>query len=263
MSKLRILVYVDPSPRGEWALSMAAQLPLDVVESVQLLATTEDVSANPGLMSHASTRCAAFASNLSESVLAGPAERAVTEEVRQRKYDLVIVPPAGRNAIQRMLKGSRVATLVRRLPASVLVARRPPSQIRTILAAISGGAASDAVVQQSSTLARALGAKLTFLHVSDEISVPGARPQGELEPLDRIQLSMQSRGAPGTLLVRDGIVVDEILREMDTGAHDLLMVGAPSTPESERWARENVVERIILHCPAPVYVVRNSVADQH
>ena len=54
-------------------------------------------------------------------------------------YGLVIVPPAGRNALTRMLKGSRVATVVRSVKASVLVARRPPQRVRTILAAISGG----------------------------------------------------------------------------------------------------------------------------
>ena len=44
-----VLVYLDPSPRGEWALAAAAQLPPRWRGTLRLLATAEDASADPSL----------------------------------------------------------------------------------------------------------------------------------------------------------------------------------------------------------------------
>jgi hypothetical protein len=42
-----VLVYLDPSPRAEWALAMAAQLPAPLTGAVRLLVTEEDAAADP------------------------------------------------------------------------------------------------------------------------------------------------------------------------------------------------------------------------
>ena len=39
-----VLVYVDPSPRGEWALALAVPLAAPPVRRVHLLATVEDAA---------------------------------------------------------------------------------------------------------------------------------------------------------------------------------------------------------------------------
>ena len=44
-----VLVYLDPSPRGEWALAAAAQLPPRWKGRLRLLATEEDAAADPSL----------------------------------------------------------------------------------------------------------------------------------------------------------------------------------------------------------------------
>lgn len=214
------------------------------------------MKSTPDLAARARARLGAGMDKITESVRPGPAERAVAEEAKSKYYDLVIVPPAGRNAIQRMLMGSRVATIVRNLPASVLIARRTPPVIRNILAAVSGGANSAPVVRKSSELARSLGATLTFIYIRSDVPVPGNADGNSDEGLDAVRELLKSHAENATLLIRDGFIVDEILREMDTGAHDLLIAGAPSSPKSESWARENVVERILLQCPAPILVAR-------
>ena len=87
-------------------------------------------------------------------------------------YGLVVVPPAGRNAWQRMIKGSRVATVVREVHCPVLVARRPPPQLDRILAAVSGGAATEEVVAAAAELARGLNGHVDYLHVTSEVALP-------------------------------------------------------------------------------------------
>ena len=51
-----VLVYVDPSPRGEWALAAAAQLPPRWRGTLRLLATAEDASTDPSLLERACAR---------------------------------------------------------------------------------------------------------------------------------------------------------------------------------------------------------------
>src|SRR5687768_9781135 len=159
---MECLVYVDPSPRGDWALSLAAALPGRERWSFHLLATEKDAAADPGLLDRARDRLTG-ARALRTGARPGPPRAAIVAEVDASPYRLVVLPPAGRNALQRMIRGSRVATVVRRVHAPVLVARHPPARIERILAAVSGGAATNAVVDWASDLGGGLGAHVDYL----------------------------------------------------------------------------------------------------
>lgn len=254
---MRCLVYVDPSSRGEWALTLGAQLAARM-ESVVLLATAEDVLKSPGLLGSAQGRFAA-AARIEERQAPGPAERAILGEVAAGAYDLVLVPPAGRNALQRMLKGSRVATVVRSVHASVLVARRPPERIQRILAAVSGGGASEAVVRAALDMEKALGARAGFFHVASEVALPFEphRKGGQESPQDfAAQARAVLRPHGRELLVREGLVVDEVIAELENGAHDLLVAGASAEPTAGGWAKDDVTERMLLGSPTSMLIVR-------
>lgn len=259
------LVYVDPSPRGEWALALAALLPSGFAPAMALLATEEDVRQDPALLPRARGRLAVPGREVRGSTRPGPAEQAIAREVAEQRHELVIVPPAGRSAIQRMLKGSRIATVVKSVQASVLIARRPPSLIDRVLVALSGGATSRAVVVRSLALCRAVSAKATFLHVASEVALPfkppardagaGAPPVAE-HPEEAVRAVLREFGEEPSLLVREGIVVDEVLGEVENGAYPLLVIGSPTGAEGPSWARDDLTERIILNCPASILVVR-------
>jgi nucleotide-binding universal stress UspA family protein len=251
------LVYVDPSPRGEWALATAAQLARPG-RSFTLLATAEDVARDPRLLEAARERVGA-ATTVRLAVAPGPAEQAVAAEARAGRYGLLVVPPAGRGAIQRMLKGSRVATVVRAVRAPVWIARRPPERFASILAAVSGGRASEAVCGAAAALARELAARVCFLHVASEVALPygtaGAAAEVEPLPEPRARAAVAGAGSPADLLVREGLVVEEVLDEFERGAHDLLVLGASDEADRGRWGREDLTERILLRCPASTLVV--------
>ena len=167
------LIYVDPSPRGEWALTLARLLLSALRPPVVLLATDEDVQRHPELLEQAQARL-----GRTEAVTLrhrrGPAERAIVAEAAESHHDLIVVPPAGRKAIARMMRGSRVATVVHNVQANVLVARRPPPSIRRVLAALSGGRLTQAVAEAAARLAGPLGAELLLLHVAPEVTLPFA-----------------------------------------------------------------------------------------
>jgi nucleotide-binding universal stress UspA family protein len=58
------------------------------------------------------------------------------------------------------------------------------------------------------------------------------------------------------LVEREGLVVDEVIAEVEHGAHDLLVVGASSESEPRGWGQEDTTERLLLTCPVSTLVVR-------
>jgi nucleotide-binding universal stress UspA family protein len=255
-----VLVYVDPLPRGEWALGVAAQLSSGWAESLQLLATAEDLAAEPSLLGRARGRLAPGAL-VSESVRPGPAEQAVVAEAKARRYGLVVVPPAGRGAVARMLKGSRVATVVRRVRAPVLVARRPPARIERVLGALSGRGSTGPVLEAALAWETHAGARAAFVHVRAEVAVPlgtgGGREAMEATPgqgeSEAVRAELRSRGREGGLREREGLVVEEVLDEYEAGAHHLLVIGARG--EAGGFGREDLTERLLLRCPGSTLIV--------
>ena len=253
---MNCLLYVDPSHRGEWALRLGRLL-APALDQVTLVVTEEDAARDPALLLRA-REALPGARVVEEKRLPGPAERAIPAEAAARLYDLVVVPPAGRNALQRMLKGSRVGTVVKSVRASVLVARRPPDRIAHILAAVSGGAATPAVVRVALTMEKALQARAAFVYVASEVALPYKPAHGNEAPAAEADEGAAARAgvanAGRDLLVREGLVVDEVLAEVEHGAYDLLIAGASSAEAG--WGREDVTERILLRCPTSMLIVR-------
>jgi nucleotide-binding universal stress UspA family protein len=253
-----VLVYLDPSPRGEWALAVAAGLPPRWKGTLRLVATEEDAAAHPGLVDGARARLGG-PGPVEALTRPGPAERALIEEAHGGRYGLIVVPPAGRGAVARMLKGSRVATVVHGARTSVLVARRPPARIERVLGALSGRETTDAVVEAALAWEQRPGARVAFVHVRPEVPVPlGAEAAPPDEPgaadLAAARRALAARGREADLQLRDGLVVEETLDAFEDGAFHLLVVGAHGEG-SPRFGREDVTERLLLGCPGSTLVV--------
>jgi nucleotide-binding universal stress UspA family protein len=247
---VRSLVYVDASPRGPWALAAARALGPALLGEVVLLASEEDVARDPGLLLRARAALGPMGDAAAEKRAPGAAEVSIVQEALSGGYGLLVVPPAGRGAIARMLKGSRVATVVRSVHAAVLVARRTPERLRRVLGAVSGGDTSGAVIDAARAVASVSGDHPDFVHVDDQVRLPGAaNDAASPEPGVRALLSGHGREP----LWREGLVVEEVLAEFEQGAYDLLVVGA--RPDPVEWGREDVTERLLLGCPGSVLVV--------
>jgi nucleotide-binding universal stress UspA family protein len=252
-----VLVYLDPSPRGEWALAVAAQLPPRWRGTLRLVATAEDAAADPSLLDRARARLGALP--VETLTRPGPAERAVIEEARERPCGLLVVPPAGRGAMARMLKGSRVATVVRRARAPVLVARRPPERIERVLGAVSGRDTTGDVLDASLAWEEGGAARAAFVHVRSEVPLPlggedappGAPGAADVEAA---RAALAARGRDAHLQLRDGLVVEETLDAFEAGAFHLLVVGAHAE-DALGFGREDLTERLLLGCPGSTLVV--------
>lgn len=265
-----ILLYVDPSVRGEWALAAAERLVPALKARVTLLATAEDVAHQPRLIEDTKARLERGGIEVRVSTRPGPAERAVLAETQSGHYAMSIVPPAGRRAIVRLFKGSRVATVVRSVKTSVLVARRPSARFDRILVAVAGGKHAAATTLGALEIARGLGARLTIIHVRAGVVLPEQLPlierrasrasaESPNEAFDhhaKVRELLEHSGVPNDIVVRDGLIVDELLAEIEEGGHDLLIIGAHRPEGAPTWMLDDVTERILLRCPIPILVLR-------
>ena len=253
---MQVLVYVDPGARGEWAIRLAGQLPGRDI-ALHLVATDEDVAADPALLERAK---AGLGNVVRAATRPGPAERAVVAEARAGSYDLLVVPPAGRGAVARMLKGSRVASVLRSVRMPVLVARRPPARVEKVLAALSGRDTTLAVLEAALAW-EAAGAHASFLHVRPEVALPLGGAHGATLAMSpdtqAVQAALAARGREADLALRDGPVVEELLDAFEAGAHHLLVVGARSE-QTAGFGREDTTERLLLGCPGSTLVVPRS-----
>jgi nucleotide-binding universal stress UspA family protein len=268
-SHAEILVYVDPSQRGEWAIGAALPLVPKLCSKVALLATAEDLKADPQILVRARARFEGRAT-VREIVEPGPAEKAVLTASERGRFTLLVVPPAGRKALARLIKGSRVATVVRQVRSTVLIARRPPQVFKRLVVAIGGGVHSVATAMGAAEVATALSAHLEALHVDSSVELPPDIPWVEKrEPsarfaqrnekdatLAEVAQVLASRGFPRPLRVRRGMIVEEVLAEVEEMADDLLILGAHRAAGADRWMLDDVTEQILLRCPISILVIR-------
>lgn len=259
---MKILVFVDPSHRGEWALCLAQDLAAALADSIILLTTNENLAADPKILDRAAERISAQAKNakIEKRVRPGLAREAIIEESQAARPAISIVPPAGRSGLARWLKGSRIKTVLQGSPSTVLVARKPVSDhIQSVLVTVSGGPMSETTALCALEIAQALHAQLTLLHVSSSVHIPfgDANPTPAPRNLTPIRDLLRKGGIDPRMRAREGMVVNEILHECETGGYDLLILGQHLVDmEAGGPFSENIAEVLAIECPIPVLVVR-------
>jgi nucleotide-binding universal stress UspA family protein len=181
-----------------------------------------------------------------ESGRTGSPEEVIAAEARERDYGLVVLAPAGRHGFIRLFYGSMVAHVVQRVSTSVLVVRGeravPPARV---LACVSGARHSLTTVSVAAQAAGLFGSELTLLTVLSQVGITmkGAQPWDRDaasfiecdDPLARhLKIAAEMAGRVGprpSIKVREGLVGEEILKEIRDGGHDLLVAGT-------HWAQD-------------------------
>lgn len=258
---MKILLYVDPSIRGSWAQMLAREFAAALKGTVLLLTNDEALEDHPDLLERASAAFAGLEGVKVETLVRhGRPRQVILEQARSWRPALIVLPPAGRRGIARMIKGSRVRAVVHEAPSTVLVARQPVSErLRSILVTVSGGPMSETTALAALEVAQAFGAQITLLHVSSSISlgVSEAERDPAIARIEEIRQLLQRGGVEPRMRSREGMVVNEIFNECRDGGYDLLILGQHLVNrEAGSDLSENLAEDLALHCPIPVLVVR-------
>jgi nucleotide-binding universal stress UspA family protein len=195
----------------------------------------------------------------------------ILSEIHQGDYDLVIVDAnLGAEPRHRHLS-ARARAIVRRSPISVLVFQPAVQKIKHVLICTGGLHLSDPVIETGAQLARAFNAEVSLLHVVGAIpsmytgldQIEETLPEllstdtpiaqhlrSSAEILDQYQV-------PSQLILRRGIVNNEIIREVSLGEYDLIVTGPPKSSHGFiRLFLGDVVEDVIEHTAIPFLIVK-------
>jgi len=281
---MRLLLCTDGSSYAEQAAQFGALIAHAAPGDVVLLGIAESRGAE--------ARVAAAQARLRETLAAalpgltlktrfGRAAEQILAESGEAHYDLIVIGSRGRRGLTRFLLGSTAATLAKHCRAPLLIVKGGRAGLRRVLVCTGGALAGEATARLGGQIAGATGAAVVVLHVMSQLALVPEANVYELQltaeqaiaagtreglHLDRALAIVREAGAgqEPSAKIRRGLVVDEILDEVETGDYDLVVIGAhyfpPETarPKARPWPLlfDDVSDQIVSHCRRPVLVVR-------
>lgn len=271
---MQILLYVDGSDNSQWALQVALVLVRHFDAEMTLLVPDAGVDADPAWLTAAREQLlAATTGALREASQPGSAEEAILAESAAHAYDLILLAPAGRRGLSRLLHGSRVAQVVRQSKTSVLVARAPLTEISHMLVSVGGTRQSLEMVEVAAQWAQALGASATLLHIVSQLPLffQGLTAEAGHHTSDDELLSIETESREvlreamdilqraavfNRLLLREGLVEDRVLETLETEGIELLVLGAHAASGVNRLLLDDLCARLVQKSTVTTLVVR-------
>lgn len=138
---------------------------------------------------------------------------------------------------------------------------------RSILVAVDGSRAAEKALEEAIDLARSEGARLTLIAVG---APPRWRPAGpyyspypnddELEHqaqqiVDRAE-ALVPDDVPVSSITRRGLAAEAILERVETGGHDLVVMGSRGLGPARSLLLGSVSRAVLAHSPVPVLIAR-------
>jgi nucleotide-binding universal stress UspA family protein len=265
---LNLLIYVDGSNASHQAIDYIAPIARESDVASTILTAQTDHTHAADLYSRAAGRLQATHVHHVNREETGDA--ALISESAAGAYDLAVFGPL-RERWSRWLRLGSPPSLSAQLPISSLLVRGSARDISRILICAGGDETVIEDARLAGRLARRTGATATILHVLSQVPmIFGVRT-----PEERVLEAFEATGAPevanmraavetlarrgveAAIKVRIGLVIDEIVNELQEGGYDLLVVGAHRSQSLvERLLLEDVTRDILGQSPVPVLVVK-------
>ncbi len=209
-----------------------------------------------------------------------PAEE-ILDELHETPYQLVVLGDREQQTrLSRLVLGSTVERVIEHAPCAVAVAKGRVSSIRRILLCESGVAEfplSELLIKQLPALVGAAD-MVRLLHVRSQVSAgPAAKVTDVVDeeigsgkadiPESGIIASelkrLQQERAPATVVVRHGLVVDEVVSETKDSNIDLVIIGAHRGEGWQRVLLGDLAREIFRRVHVPILIVRPAGSSDH
>jgi nucleotide-binding universal stress UspA family protein len=209
-------------------------------------------------------------------LLEGDPSDEILRRARAVPTDLIVMGTHGLRGVDRWLLGSVAARIVEKAGCAVLTVPQPPEGTRpsaalyeTILCPVDL-VGSEATLEAASSIARAAKARLSALHVLEDLPQYEAaagmahidwaefREGMEQEALDRLRRAAdQACGGPAPeCLVRSGKPYREILKLAQSSGASLIVMGIHGRKPLERLFFGSTTLHVVRQARCPVWTVR-------
>jgi nucleotide-binding universal stress UspA family protein len=274
---MKILVCSDGSERGRRALASAAIIAYATKAETTIFGISEIEQDEPGLLETFREDSRVFQEQDVKLEIVTKIGDPVAEIIRHTKetvYDLVIIGAERRGAQEFFLPSTKAYSIAEAIAPPVLVVPVLRPSIKRILICSGGGTYIENAVRFTSKLAKDLSAEVALLNVTPRpAAMHGTifRRQEDVEALLNSNSALarnlrtekeiiERAGVPAAVHIRHGIVINEILAEVEGSDYDLVVAG--SWPVRDAWrnyAIGNVTREIVNRTDRPVLVLRSDI----
>ena len=270
---MRILLCTNGSSHSAQALEMGVRVAQKAASDVDILVVAEnDREEEARRMAEAAAadlKAARVPATIHQRT--GRLAKEVVRQAKAAPYDLVIIGSRGRRGIVKLLLGSVALHITEHAPASVLVVKGRPRDLKRFLVCSSAGPVSEHTIRFAGRLAQALEASVTLLHVMSQLPLAEDAVLEDLEASaeeliqrgsrEGVHLSqmldlLATEGVAARAVSRNGLVRNEVIAEARDGQYDLLVTGGHVTPGLNARLVGDLSADILLAAKRPVLVVR-------
>jgi nucleotide-binding universal stress UspA family protein len=270
---MRILVATDGSPDSDLAVSLGeivAQMSGGTLAVLIVIKHELDRTQAESILVRSKT-ILSETTTVQTRIRIGQTAEEIVHEVAEQEHDLVIVGEQKHRWLTSRLLAPTTERLVSQMPSPILIARGEIRPLRRVLVCESGREPSllTRLIDQLSPLLRKVD-ELTALHVmsqmaaapgvqgwelranADELiekhTIEGNLLEADLARLAKLNVRLEAK-------VRHGLVVREILDEMQSGDYDLVVIGAHQGKGWERFLLDDLAHELISQADRPLLVV--------
>jgi nucleotide-binding universal stress UspA family protein len=204
-------------------------------------------------------------------IRAGEAIREILNETSAASYDLVVIGAQRKGNSGPYWRSQKTYEVIKAIAPPVLVAIGACHALKRFLVCTGGRTYIDEALKLTGTLAAALGASITLLHVMAEPPAMYADLMQMEEDLQRLlesksELGLNLRrqkellerlGVKTEVRIRHGIVVDQVFAETSSAKYDLLVTGSTQAGGMVRhYIMGDLTRRILNRANCPILVAR-------
>lgn len=270
---MRILIATSGSSQSDTAVHLAGLIH-QLIDGTLTLTTvikheSERIQAESILVRAKSLLAAAPA--VQTKIRIGQTAEEIVREAVEGAHDLIILGEQRHRGLASRLLPPTAVRIIAQMPCPVLIARGQTRPLRRVLVCESGREPSllNRLSNQLAPLLRRVD-ELTALHVMSQIAAAPGVPGWELRAgaseliekhtiegnmleqdlarLAELNVNLQAK-------VRHGLVVREILAEMQSGDYDLVVIGTHQTKGWQRFLLDDLAEELISQADRPLLVV--------
>jgi nucleotide-binding universal stress UspA family protein len=279
---MQILICSDGSPAARQAAAIIAALGLARHSKLTLLGVLESRERTEQALKQSLKETASLLGPQAAAeikIASGEPALEILAEAEAGKYDLVSVGAHGHRGWIRSRLGATTSRLAHELKVPLLIARRVPAELHRILICTAAEQPSMGTIKLGGQIASMARAPVTLLHVMSQVALFPESPADDLEATAAGAIEHGSRegvhlaqalatlrdsnpeGEQPQARLRHGLVVDEILLELENTEYGLLVIGTHYPTGSGRWMDvllDDITGQLILHAPCSVLIARQN-----
>lgn len=271
---MKILFCSDGSNQAENAVRFGALIAAACQAETSILGIAETVGHEDPLLQalrRAQDILKEYHLNAELITKAGHPVHEIVKRTREAKYDLVVIGAVRKGMRDHLLISARAYKIIESVESPVLVVFGVRPALRRILLCTGGKPRAGKAVEFAGEIARQVNAVVDLFHVLPEPPAMYADLIKQEEDADRLLASdsklgrtlrhqkelLEQQGVPGEFLLRHGLVVPELLKELRRTEYDLVVCGcSPAEDKLRKYVMGDITGEIVDRAELPVLVMR-------